>query len=112
LSEKSDEERLGGVAAKSENSSNKGMVDLSDASDTDVKPDGDPLRCGQRDSKKDDVAYAEQYGTESKVATDNWVTETGLEEDSKHRDGCLIGKWERDVRWRGFEETQEVMSKV
>lgn len=83
MSEKSDEERLGGLPAKSENSSHKGMVDLSDASDTDVKPDGDPLRCGQRDSKKDDVAYAEQYGTESKVATDNWVTETGLDMNTK-----------------------------
>jgi len=83
LSEKSDEERLGGLPAKSENSSDRGMVDLSEASDTDVKPDGGSLRCGQRDSKKDDVAYAEQYGNESKVATDNWVAETGLDMNTK-----------------------------
>ncbi|KAF3969558.1 hypothetical protein CMV_006663 [Castanea mollissima] len=53
----SDEERVVGVPAKSDHSSEKGMVDLSDASDTDVKPNGGSLRCSQMDSEKDDVGH-------------------------------------------------------
>nr|XP_023904797.1 protein ENHANCED DISEASE RESISTANCE 4-like isoform X2 [Quercus suber] len=75
----SDEERVVGVPAKSDHSSEKGMVDLSDASDTDVKPNGGSLRCSQMDSEKDDVRHDERYDDQSKLTTDKWVTETGLD---------------------------------
>lgn len=95
-SEKSeDEERLGGVPAKSENSSDKGMVDVSD---TDVKRNSDPLSCCLTDSKKDEIAYAGSVGNESNVATDSWVTKTGLD-TNKNRDalGEAVGKEQGEI---------------
>uniref|UniRef100_A0A2N9J399 Uncharacterized protein n=1 Tax=Fagus sylvatica TaxID=28930 RepID=A0A2N9J399_FAGSY len=100
LSEKSDEERVVAVAvaAKSDYSLEKGIADLGDASDTDVKPNGDSLRCSQRDSEKDVVGHPERYGEQSKVTTDEWVGESGLDMNANRNESVgAMGREQGEV---------------
>ncbi|KAB1219582.1 hypothetical protein CJ030_MR3G011158 [Morella rubra] len=90
LSDKSDED---GLPVKSQNSLDKGVVDLSDASDADDKPNADSLRRVRRDSKIDEVLYGERYENPSNVTSDNWVTETGLDMSGNRDDlGEAMGR--------------------
>lgn len=81
LSEKSDEERGGGVSVKSDNSLEKRAVELCDASDSDFKSSAGSLRCDQNDFdlEKEHVKNAEKYRNQSKVAAEKWVVENGLD---------------------------------
>lgn len=81
LSEKSDEERVGGVSVKSDNSLDKRAVELCDASDSDVKSSAGSLRCDQSefDLEKEHVKNAEKYRNQSKVTAEKWVVENGLD---------------------------------
>ncbi|XP_050385388.1 protein ENHANCED DISEASE RESISTANCE 4-like [Argentina anserina] len=75
LSEKSDEEMVGGVFATLANSDDKGVVVLSDVSDTDVKSSEGSLVSDQRILENED---AEICMKPPKAATDNWAVENGL----------------------------------
>ncbi|OMO64330.1 hypothetical protein CCACVL1_21850 [Corchorus capsularis] len=77
FSEKSEEDRLGGVSTKSQISSEKGLVDSSDASDADVKSSAGSLRCDLRDPEKDDIECADRSRNEAKVVGDKWPLENG-----------------------------------
>ncbi|KAL4363741.1 hypothetical protein GQ457_04G030730 [Hibiscus cannabinus] len=72
FSDKLEEDRLGGASDKSQTSSEKGIVDLSDASDADVKPSAGFSMCEQRDPKNNDVECSHRSRNESKVAADKW----------------------------------------
>lgn len=75
LSEKSEEMKAGEVvSAKSHNSSEKGMVDFSDASDTDKSFAGS-LKHDQRGSEKNDVEFADRPSNQSKVSREKWAVE-------------------------------------
>ncbi|XVF33198.1 hypothetical protein REPUB_Repub17cG0147900 [Reevesia pubescens] len=77
FSEKLEEDRLGRVSTKSQISSEKGILDLSDASDADVKSSAGSLRYDQRDPEKNDVECTDRSSNESKVAGDKWSVENG-----------------------------------
>ncbi|XP_048422007.1 protein ENHANCED DISEASE RESISTANCE 4-like [Pyrus x bretschneideri] len=83
LLEKSDKERVGGVCAKSDDSDNKGIVVLSDASDMDVKSGVGSLRCDQRDLEKENVKNAEVVRKQPKDASENWFVEDGVDMSMK-----------------------------
>ncbi|BFG22121.1 hypothetical protein CerSpe_083950 [Prunus speciosa] len=78
LSMKSDEERVGGVSAKSDDSDDKGIVVLTDASDTDVKSSDGSLRFDLGDLEKQDVKTAEICRKQAKEMTDNGAVEDGV----------------------------------
>ncbi|EOX95762.1 Uncharacterized protein TCM_005187 isoform 1 [Theobroma cacao] len=98
FSEKSEEDRLGGVSTKSQISSEKGIVDSSDASDTDVKSSAGSLMCDQKDPEKNDVDCADRSRTESKVAGDKWSVENG-NDVSRNKDEIVnaIGRRQEDL---------------
>ncbi|KAK8711338.1 hypothetical protein V6N13_146622 [Hibiscus sabdariffa] len=77
LSDKSEEDRLGGVSIKSHTSSEKGIVDSSDASDADVKSSAGCLMSDQRDPENNYVECSNISRNESKVAGagDRWSVE-------------------------------------
>ncbi|XP_004308319.1 PREDICTED: uncharacterized protein At5g05190 [Fragaria vesca subsp. vesca] len=75
LSEKSDEETVGGVFATLANSDDKGVVVLSDVSDTDVKSSEGSLVSDQRVLEKEDAEICKRP---CKAATDNWAVDNGL----------------------------------
>ncbi|KAG6725595.1 hypothetical protein I3843_02G031300 [Carya illinoinensis] len=83
LSDKSDEERVGGLSTKSDISLDKEAVNLSDASDTDVKPNGDSLRCGQRDSEKDDTMGRDKEERNSEIKSTSGFQRSGWMSDWK-----------------------------
>ena len=81
MSEKSDEERVGGVSAKLDNCLEKRAVDSCDVSNSDVKSNSGSLRSDQSNFKfeKEDVKTAEICKDQSKVIADEWVEENGLD---------------------------------
>ncbi|KAM2264811.1 hypothetical protein ACFXTI_040933 [Malus domestica] len=83
LFEKSEEERFGGVCAKSDDSDNKGIVVLSDASDMDVKSSDGSLRCDQRNLEKEKVKNPEIVRKQLKDATENWLVKDGVDMSMK-----------------------------
>ncbi|XP_015889387.3 protein ENHANCED DISEASE RESISTANCE 4 [Ziziphus jujuba] len=91
LSEKSEEERVGVVSVKSDNSLEKRAVELCDASDSDVKSSGGSLRCDQSDFdiEKEDVKNTEKYRNQSKVTAEKWIVENGL--DMNLNRDCELG---------------------
>ncbi|GLT79741.1 hypothetical protein SLA2020_512180 [Shorea laevis] len=76
-SKKSEGERVEGVSTKSQISSEKGMVELSDASYTDVRSNDSALKCDQRETEKNDVACAERCSNEAEVTGDKVAVENG-----------------------------------
>ncbi|XP_039004166.1 protein ENHANCED DISEASE RESISTANCE 4-like isoform X1 [Hibiscus syriacus] len=69
--EKFEKDRLGGVSSRSQVPLEKGIVDLSDASDADVKSSDGSLRCDQTDAEKEkNVDCIDTRRNESKVAGD------------------------------------------
>lgn len=86
LSEKSEEERVGEVYVKSHNSSEKGIEELSDASDTDKSNPGS-LSCEQRGlEKKNEVGFVDGCTNQSKSSSEKWVVENGLDVKEVGRD--------------------------
>ncbi|XP_022770553.1 protein ENHANCED DISEASE RESISTANCE 4-like [Durio zibethinus] len=98
VSEKSEEDRLGRVSTKSHISSEKGIIDLSDASDSDVKSSAGSLRCDQRDSEKNDVECNDKSRNESKVASHKWSVANG-NDISRNKDEIVnsIGREQKDL---------------
>ncbi|XP_021911784.1 protein ENHANCED DISEASE RESISTANCE 4-like isoform X2 [Carica papaya] len=79
LSEKTDEERSGGASSgKSQNSLEKGIVDLSDASDTDVLSNTGSLKSEEKGPENNDVGFSQKQRNESQVTGENWTSENGL----------------------------------
>lgn len=83
LSDKSDEERVGGSSTKSMNAPEKGMVELSDASDVDLKSSPDSLPCDLNGLVKEKMEGAEKYEEQSYGKTDKW----GLQKENMDKDG-------------------------
>lgn len=79
LSEKSDEETVGEVFAKLDNSDDKGVIVLSDVSDTDVKSSDGSLVCDQKDLEKEVVKNAEICRNPTADATNSWPVDNGLD---------------------------------
>jgi hypothetical protein len=83
LSEKSDEDRVGGVSAKLDSCLENREVDLCDASSSEVKLNSGSLRRNQSHCKSEkaaaDVKPAELYRNQSKVTADEWVDENGVD---------------------------------
>ncbi|XP_022757515.1 protein ENHANCED DISEASE RESISTANCE 4-like [Durio zibethinus] len=88
FSETLEEDRLGRVSTKSQISSDKEIVDSSDASDADVKSSAHSLRCDQRDPEKNDVECTDGNRNESKVDSEKWSVENA--NDSRNKDEILI----------------------
>ncbi|XP_044502945.1 protein ENHANCED DISEASE RESISTANCE 4-like isoform X2 [Mangifera indica] len=82
LSEKSEEEKIGEASTKSPTSSEKGIADSSEASDTD-KADSGSLRCDQGVSQKNEVELADRFTNQSKVTNDNTGVERGLDVNTR-----------------------------
>ncbi|GLT84728.1 hypothetical protein SLE2022_029440 [Rubroshorea leprosula] len=98
LSEKSDGERLEGVSTKSQTSSEKGIVDLSDVSDTDVRSNDGSLKSDQRDAEKNDVVCADRCSTEAKFTGEKGVVEDDHDLScSKDQLGNAIGRQNADL---------------
>ncbi|GKU87974.1 hypothetical protein SLEP1_g2296 [Rubroshorea leprosula] len=76
-SKKSEGERVEGVSTKSQISSEKGTVVLSDVSGTDVRSNDGALKCDQRETEKNDVACAERCSGEAEVTYDKMAVENG-----------------------------------
>lgn len=81
LSENSEEQRVGVVSVKSDNSLEKRAVELCDASGPDVKSSDGSLRCDQNefDIEKEDVKHSEKYRNHSRVTAEKWIVENGLD---------------------------------
>lgn len=91
LSEKSDEEKVGGVSAKLENSLETRQVESCDTSNSDVKLVSGSLRRDQNnyEFEKKDTRNAEVCKNQSKVTADEWVVEDGIDvsRNKKHEVG-------------------------
>lgn len=72
LSDESGEDRVGGSSTKSTNTPEKRAVDLSDASDGDLKLSPASLPCDLNGSEKDKVEDAEKCEVHFSVNTDKW----------------------------------------
>ncbi|XVF73054.1 hypothetical protein PTKIN_Ptkin12aG0170700 [Pterospermum kingtungense] len=95
LSEKSEEDRLGRVSPIS---SEKGIVDSSNAFEADAKSSASSLRSDQRDLEKNDVECADISRNESKVAGDKWSVENSSDINrSKDEIGNSIGRKQEDL---------------
>ncbi|CAK7348756.1 unnamed protein product [Dovyalis caffra] len=84
--EKSDEDRVAGVVTSSPNSVEKGVVELSDASDTDVKLNSSSLRCEDKNPTKSDIDRDDMYRNPAKSASGKWAVGNGLEDDRNRDD--------------------------
>ncbi|KAH8488792.1 hypothetical protein H0E87_024428 [Populus deltoides] len=83
--EKSDEVRVAGVATISPNSV-ENAVELSDASDTDVKSNAGSLRCEEKNHEKNDMDRDDISRNPAKSASGKWVVGNGLEDDRNRDD--------------------------
>ncbi|GAV56895.1 DUF3133 domain-containing protein [Cephalotus follicularis] len=79
LPEEPHEGRVAEIPTKSQDSSEKGIVDLSDASDTDIKSNSGSPRRDQKGPEKNDIRFAERVRTLSKGKRDKWVVEDDLD---------------------------------
>ncbi|TYI00069.1 hypothetical protein ES332_A11G108300v1 [Gossypium tomentosum] len=96
--DKSKEDSLGRVSTKSQTSSEKGIVDSSDASDAVVKSSAGFLMCDQRDPENNDVECSDRSRSESKVAGDKWSLENP-NDISRNKDDIVnsIGREQEDL---------------
>ncbi|KAB2003038.1 hypothetical protein ES319_D11G104800v1 [Gossypium barbadense] len=96
--DKSKEDSLGRVSTKSQTSSEKGIIDSSDASDADVKSSAGFLMCDQRDPENNDVECSDRSRSASKVAGDKWSLENP-NDISRNKDDIVnsIGREQEDL---------------
>ncbi|XP_038700391.1 protein ENHANCED DISEASE RESISTANCE 4-like isoform X2 [Tripterygium wilfordii] len=76
---KSNEEGVAEASTRSQNSSDKGVVELSDTSDSEAKSSGSPLRCNENFPDKNNVGYTDRGGNQYKVLGNALGVENGLD---------------------------------
>lgn len=88
LSEKSDDERIGGICEKSENVSEKATANLCSPSGSDVKSNVGSLSFDRRALEGNGTVGSEFANYDSKDATPKWLVESGLDQDDTGNGLC------------------------
>lgn len=88
LSEKSDEERIGGICEKSEILSEKATANLCSSSALDVKSNVGSLSFDRRGLEGNCTVGSEFTNYDSKDTTPNWLVESGLDQNDAGKGFC------------------------